>query len=64
MATDREFIVNKKFFIGIVVLAVLVTGVNLYTSLAPKNVTVYVKSVEQSYQVERPLKIVLPDLNR
>jgi len=63
MATDKEFIVNKKFLVVFVTIQVIVTGLILYALLSPKTVTVQVERVDQSYQIERPLEIVLPNIN-
>ena len=63
MATDKEFIVNKKFLIVFVTIQLIVTGLILYALLSPKSVTVHVEKVNQSYQIDKPLEIVLPDLN-
>jgi len=63
MATDKEFIVNKKFFVVFVTIQFIVTGLILYALLSPKTVTVQVERVEQSYQIERPLEIILPKVS-
>ena len=62
MATDKEFIVNKKFLIIFIAIQLIVTGLILYALLSPKSVTVHVEKVNQSYQIRRPLDIQLPDL--
>ena len=64
MATDKEFIVNKKFLLIFVTLQVVITGLVLYALLSPKTVTVQVERLESSFEIERPLNIVVPKLNR
>lgn len=62
MATDKEFIVNKKFLIVFVSIQVIITGLVLYALLSPKVVTVHVERVDQSYNVDVPLSIQVPVL--
>ena len=64
MATNKEFIVNKKFLFVFVTIQVIVLGLTMYALLSPKSVTVHVERVEQSFKTEEPLTIVVPDLNR
>jgi len=63
MATDKEFIVNKKFLIIFVTIQVIVTGLILYALLSPKTVTVHVEKAERAFQIERPLEIIPPTIN-
>ena len=62
MATDREFIVNKKFIIVFITIQFIVTGLILYALLSPKSVTVHVERVEQSFHIKQPLHIEPPSL--
>ena len=62
MANKNEFIVNKKFLFVFVGIQLAITGLILYALLSPKSVTVQIERVNQSYQLERPLQIVLPNV--
>ena len=60
MATDREFIVNKKFLFVFVTIQVVVAGIVLYALVSPKTVTVQVHKLDNSFSVEKPLEIIPP----
>jgi len=61
MATDKEFIVNKKFIIVFVVIQVVITGFIVYALISPKSVTIEVRQKENSYFIDKPLEITLPN---
>jgi len=62
MATDKEFIVNKKFLKGFgifvltfVLIQIIVTAL-IYSALtSPKMVTVQVEKIDNSFSVSRPI---------
>ena len=60
MATDKEFIVNKKFLIIFIAIQVLLAGIILYALVSPKTVTVQIDRADNSIQLEAPLKITPP----
>jgi len=60
MATDKEFIVNKKFLIIFVAIQVLLAGIILYALVSPKTVTVQIDRADNSIQLEAPLEITPP----
>jgi len=55
MATQSEFIVNKKFLLVFVALQFIIAGIILYALISPKTVTVQVEKLENSFSIERPL---------
>jgi len=55
MATNKEFIVNKKFLIGFITFQIVIASVTAYALLSPKSVTVKVERLENSFTIERPL---------
>ena len=62
MATEREFIVNKKFLIIFITVQVIFFGSFAYALLSPKTVTVQVQKLDNSYTVQRPLDIIPPKI--
>jgi len=64
MATDKEFIVNKKFVIIFVAIQFIGLVATAFVLLSPKTVTVHIEKIDKSFQIERPLEIVVPVLNR
>jgi len=57
MATNKEFIVNKKFLIVFVAVQVILLGLFMYAMLSPKTVTIQVEKLNNSYQLKAPLDI-------
>jgi len=62
MATEREFIVNKKFLIVFVSIQVLFLILTAYILLSPKTVTVQVQKIDNSFDITQPLTIRPPEL--
>jgi len=60
MATDKEFIVNKKFLVIFVSVQVILAGIILYALVSPKTVTVQIDRADNSIQLEAPLEITPP----
>jgi len=60
MATDKEFIVNKKFLLIVGTIFFIVNAVVVYALVSPKTVTVHVEKVDSSFQTKQPLEIVPP----
>lgn len=64
MATNKEFIVNKKFLIIFVSIQVVLAGLILYALLSPKTVTVQVNRSDNSFKVQELLEITPPKVNQ
>ena len=62
MATDKEFIVNKKFLFVFVALQFILAGIILYALISPKTVTVQVEKLENAFSSQQPLEIIPPSL--
>ena len=55
--------VNRKFVFILVSIQILILALTMFALLAPKSVTVYVKEIQSSYQIETPLEIQPPTVN-
>ena len=55
MATDKEFIVNKKFLVGFITFQIIIASVTAYALLSPKTVTVQVDRLDNSFTIKRPI---------
>jgi len=62
MATDKEFIVNKKFFLGFITIQVILLAIFAYVILSPKTVTVRVEKLEHAFSTKEVLEIIPPSL--
>jgi len=62
MATDKEYIINKKFLLIVGTIFFIVNGVVVYALVSPKTVTVQVEKLESAYQTRQPLEIIPPNI--
>jgi len=62
MATNKEYIINKKFLFIVATIFFIVNGVVIYALISPKIVTVQVEKLESAFSTQKPLEIVPPSL--
>ena len=58
MATDKEFIVNRKFLIVFIAIQSILAVIILYALVSPKTVTVQVEKLDNAYKVDKPIEVV------